>query len=131
MHLDRLISVLETVATAGRPLAAAELQEITGMPLPTCYRLLQMLKTHGMLEDPDSNKRYVIGERLVRIAFLSSTDLEVRDITGPALREVAIELGELNALVFQRPDLAGDLGQNITDQIEKFITCISYNAIYG
>lgn len=94
MHLARLISVLETIATAGRPLAASELQEITGMPLPTCYRLVQDLTQHGLLDDQHSNKRYVIGERLLRIAFLSSTDLQVSDITEPALKATASELGE-------------------------------------
>ncbi len=94
MHLERLISVLEAIAIAGRPLAANELQEMTGLPLPTCYRLLQLLKEQRLLEDPDSNNRYVIGERLVRIAFLAKTDADVCAVTAPVLKEATREFGE-------------------------------------
>ena len=51
MHLDRLVSVLEAIAIAGRALSAAELHDMTQLPLPTCYRLLQMLKDQRLLED--------------------------------------------------------------------------------
>lgn len=40
MHLDRLIAILEIIATAGRGLIAAEVQKATELPRPTCYRLL-------------------------------------------------------------------------------------------
>ena len=85
MHLDRLITVLETVAVAGRPITAAELQQASGLPRPTCYRLLQTLAEHRLLDEPDAGGRYLIGERLVRIALLGQTDLDVR----AALRALA------------------------------------------
>ncbi len=94
MHLDRLITVLEAIAIAGRPLSASELHELTRLPLPTCYRLLQMLKDQHLLEDPLSNNRYVIGERLVRIAFLGKTDSDVCSVTAPALKQATIDFGE-------------------------------------
>ncbi|MEP3276761.1 MAG: IclR family transcriptional regulator [Stappiaceae bacterium] len=94
MLLKRLISVLEAVAIAGRPMSASDLHEITGLPLPTCYRLLQMLAEQRLLDSSEGKSRYVIGERLVRIALLAKTDADVRDITAPILRETAIEFGE-------------------------------------
>lgn len=94
MHLDRLITVLEAVAISGRPLAPAELQQMTGLPIPTCYRLLQTLKEHRLLEDPQSNNRYVIGDRLTRIAFLAKTDADVCAVTAPSLRDASNEFGE-------------------------------------
>ena len=93
MHLDRLISVLETVAVAGRPISAADLQQATGLPRPTCYRLLQTLTQERLLdESPDGGVQ--IGERLVRIALLGRTDLDVCQTAAPALKEAAIALGE-------------------------------------
>jgi len=68
MHLDRLIAVLESVAIAGRPISAAELHQMSGLPRPTCYRLLQMLSEQGLLDGSDEDNRYIIGDRLVRIA---------------------------------------------------------------
>jgi DNA-binding IclR family transcriptional regulator len=94
MHLDRLIAVLEAVAVAGRPLSASELQQATGLPRPTCYRLLQTLAEHRLLEDPAANARYRIGERLTRIALLGKSDVDVRHAAAPTLRDAAIDLGE-------------------------------------
>jgi len=94
MHLDRLITVLETVAVAGRPISAAELQQATGLPRPTCYRLLQTLADHRLLDEPDAGSRYLIGERLIRIALLGQTDVDIRAAAAPALKEASVELGE-------------------------------------
>ena len=94
VHLDRLIAVLETVAIAGRALSPAEVQQATGLPRPTCYRLLQTLAEHRLLEEPDGASRYLIGERLKRIALLGQPDVDVCQAAAPALREAAIEFGE-------------------------------------
>jgi len=94
MHLDRLIAVLETVAVAGRPLSASELHHATGLPRPTCYRLLQTLAEHRLLEDPEDNARYRIGERLMRIALLGRPDADVCHAAAPAMKKAAIDLGE-------------------------------------
>lgn len=94
MHLDRLITVLESIAIAGRPLSAAELHEMTQLPLPTCYRMLQTLKEHHLLEDPDSNSRYIIGDRLIRIAHLARTDADVCGIAAPILKNATGDFGD-------------------------------------
>jgi len=94
MHLDRLISVLETVAIAGRPISAPELQKATGMPRPTCYRLLQTLAEHRLLDDPEGNARYLVGDRLIRIALMGKSDVDVRHAAAPAMKEAATDFGE-------------------------------------
>ncbi len=94
MHLDRLVTVLEAIAMAGRPLSPAELRDMTSLPLPTCYRLLQMLKDQRLLDDPEANSRYVIGDRLVRIAHLAKTDADVCGVTAPILKDAAVDFGE-------------------------------------
>ena len=75
MHLNRLIMTLETVAVADRPISAIELQQTTGLPRPTCYRLLQTLVEQRLLDKPDEAGRYLIGERLVQIALLGQADV--------------------------------------------------------
>ena len=94
MHLDRLIAVLETVAIAGRAVSPADVQRATGLPRPTCYRLLQTLAEHRLLDEPEGVSRYLIGERLKRIAILGQPDVDVCQATAPTLRETAIEFGE-------------------------------------
>lgn len=100
MNLDRLMSVLETIAIAGRPVSPSDLHEMTHLPLPTCYRLLQTLTDHGFLEDRNSTTRFLIGDRLVRIAHLAKTDADVCAIAAPALKQAAIDSGE--AVFFSR-----------------------------
>ena len=94
MHLDRLIAVLETVAIAGRAVSPADVQRVTGIPRPTCYRLLQTLAEHRLLDEPEGASRYLIGERLKRIAILGQPDADVCQAVAPTLRETAIEFGE-------------------------------------
>lgn len=94
MHLDRLITILEMIALAGRGLTAVEVQKATGLPRPTCYRLLQTLEKHGLIDDPNGTSRYVIGERLVRIALLGKSDIDVRRACAPALMTAATRFGD-------------------------------------
>lgn len=94
MHLDRLIAILEIVATVGRGLTAAEVQKATGLPRPTCYRLLHTLAEHRLIDDPDGNAQYVIGERLIRIALLGKSDIDVRRACAPALKAAAAKFGD-------------------------------------
>lgn len=94
MHLERLITVLEIVAVAGRPVSAAEIQKATGLPKPTCYRLFQTLLNKGLAEAPSGDGRVVIGERLIRIALLGKSDVDVRRAAAPLLRAAAVQFNE-------------------------------------
>ena len=94
MHLHRLIQVLETVAIAGKPVSPAEVQRVTGIPRPTCYRLLQTLASHRLLDQPGNTARYLVGDRLKRIALFGQSDADICLATAPALQEAAIEFGE-------------------------------------
>lgn len=94
MHLERLISVLEVVAVAGRPVSAVEVQKVTGLPKPTCYRLFQTLQDQGLIEAPSGDGRVVIGERLIRIALLGKSDVDVRRASAPLLKTAAVQFNE-------------------------------------
>jgi len=100
MHLDRLISILEAIAIAGRPLSPAEVTLATGLPRPTCYRLLQTLSEHRLLDESSDQSRYQIGDRLKRIILLGNSDNDVSQSAAPALKDAAIEFGE--AVFFSR-----------------------------
>lgn len=94
MHLDRIITLLETIATAGRPLSVMEVQQATELPRPTCYRLLQTMTDHGLLDDQDGDSKYVLGDRLIRIALLGTSDVDVRQAATPLMKEAANRLGQ-------------------------------------
>ncbi|MEP3277476.1 MAG: IclR family transcriptional regulator [Stappiaceae bacterium] len=94
MQLERLLNVLEMTAVAGRPISVAQLQKATGLPRPTCYRLVQTLIDHRLLDIPgDNGREYVIGERLIKLALLGKSDIDVRKATAAKIRQAAIHLG--------------------------------------
>lgn len=94
MHLDRLTAILETVAVAGRPVFVSEIQKATGLPKPTCYRLMQSLQDQKLLEQPADDGKYIIGERLIRIALLGKSDVDVRRCAAPLLKGAAVQINE-------------------------------------
>lgn len=94
MHLDRLMTILEIIAVAGRPVSATEIQKATGLPKPTCYRLVQTLQDQGLVTAPAGDGRVVIGERLIRIALLGKSDVNVRRAAAPLLKAAAVQFNE-------------------------------------
>ena len=94
MHLDRLITILETVAAAGREVSATDVQRVTGLPRPTCYRLLRTLAEHRLLDEPEDGAGFRIGRRLWRIALQGQTDADICRAAAPVLKEAAVEFGE-------------------------------------
>ncbi len=94
MHLERLINLLEIVSIIGRPVSATEMQAASGLPKPTCYRLVQTLHEQGLIEEAGGEGRYVIGERLIRIALLGKSDVDVRRVAAPLLKGAAVIFNE-------------------------------------
>ncbi|MDR9429000.1 MAG: IclR family transcriptional regulator [Salibaculum sp.] len=99
-----MIAVMEIIAVAGRPVSAVEVQKATGLPKPTCYRLLQALQEQGLVEAPSGDGRVVIGERLIRIALLGKSDADVRKAAAPLLKAAAVQFNETVFLARFRND---------------------------
>jgi len=93
MHLDRLMSVLEAVALAGRPVSAAEIVTATALPRPTCYRLIQSLADQRLLDEAEPG-RYITGTRLVRLALHGQPDQDISARAAPILQEAAETFGD-------------------------------------
>lgn len=94
MHLERLVSLMEIIAAAGKPVAVADIQAASDLPRPTCYRLVQTLREHGLIENTNEDGRYTIGDRLARIALSGKTDGDLSRVSAPLLRSAATTLNE-------------------------------------
>ncbi len=94
MHLERLIAILEIIAVSGRAISVSDIQKATALPKPTVYRLCSALADHQLIDGDEENSRYVIGERLIRIALLGKSDVDVRRVAAPILAKSAIKFGE-------------------------------------
>ena len=94
MHLDRLISLMEIISVAGRPVSVVEIQRATDLPKPSCYRLIQTLLEQRLIEEPGGAGKYIIGERFIRIALLGKSDVDVRRCAAPLMRSASITFNE-------------------------------------
>ncbi|WP_282608978.1 IclR family transcriptional regulator [Pelagibius sp. Alg239-R121] len=92
--LDRYAKILEAVTAIGEPVAVGSLAKLTGLPRPTCYRLVTALEKCGFLEAPENDGRYTIGMRLVRIALLGKPDGHVQRAISSVMEHMVVQVGE-------------------------------------
>ena len=89
--LERAFDLLEHLADAGGEMALSELTEVSGLPMPTIYRLMRTLVNHGYARQAPS-KRYALGPRLIRLGESSSRLLG--GWARPVLARLVDEVGE-------------------------------------
>jgi IclR family transcriptional regulator, acetate operon repressor len=65
----KAVAILESMATARRPLGVSELGVLLGLPKPTAHRIVRMLESEGLLQREPGSRRYVPGARLVRLGL--------------------------------------------------------------
>jgi IclR family acetate operon transcriptional repressor len=97
--LDRALQLLEHLADAGGSLRLAELEAVTGLPLPTVHRLVRSLVHNGFVRQEPS-RRYALGPRLIRLGECAGRALGSWSV--PRLKELVSETGETaNMAVFE------------------------------
>ncbi|NNN16340.1 MAG: IclR family transcriptional regulator [Acidimicrobiaceae bacterium] len=64
--LTRAFDLLEHMADAGGEIGITDLAKVSGLPLPTIYRLLRTLVNGGYVRQGPS-RRYALGPRLIRL----------------------------------------------------------------
>src|SRR3954453_4328122 len=89
--LERAFDLLEHLADAGGEMALSELTEVSGLPMPTIYRLMQTLVNRGYVRQEPS-KRYALGPRLIRLGDGASRLLGTW--ARPVLAGLVDEIGE-------------------------------------
>jgi IclR family acetate operon transcriptional repressor len=89
--LERAFELLEHLADAGGEMALSELTEVSGLPMPTIYRLMRTLVNRGYVRQEPS-KRYALGPRLIRLGDGASRLLGTW--ARPVLAELVDEVGE-------------------------------------
>jgi IclR family acetate operon transcriptional repressor len=89
--LERAFELLEHLADAGGQLALTELAEVSGLPMPTIYRLMRTLVNRGYVRQEPS-KRYALGPRLIHLGETAGRLLG--SWAQPALAQLVNEVGE-------------------------------------
>jgi DNA-binding IclR family transcriptional regulator len=66
---ERTLSLLEALATTGRPASLKELSAMCELPSATAFRLCQRMEAEGYLVRDAGSRRYTIGVRLMRLGL--------------------------------------------------------------
>jgi DNA-binding IclR family transcriptional regulator len=91
--VDRVVTVLETLAESGEGLRVSELAATLGVHKATASRLLATLGARGLL-DRDQNGRYRLGPAFLRFAAVALTGLEMVSQARPDLEALCARTGE-------------------------------------
>ncbi|MEW2356574.1 IclR family transcriptional regulator [Spirillospora sp. NPDC029432] len=89
--LERAFELLEHLADAGGEMALSELTEVSGLPMPTIYRLMRTLVNRGYVRQEPS-KRYALGPRLIKLG--EGAGRLLGSWARPALTRLVDEVGE-------------------------------------
>lgn len=91
---ERLLRLLHTVASAGRPLSLPEITDAVGLPRPTVYRLVALLEDTGHVIREADARRYSPGPELQRMALDVLQSQPRRAARYAVLRRLAARVGE-------------------------------------
>lgn len=92
--VGKAMSVLDLVASKGRPVRLVEVQDEAGYPKATLYRLLQSLVKEGLLTFSPERQTYALGLRLVRLAHSAWSQSSLGPVARPVIEALAAKVGE-------------------------------------
>lgn len=90
----RAFAALECVAAASAPLSLDDVTVRLGLPKPSVYRILTLLKDADLLQRDDASKRYTAGPRLTTFAVALWRNASLRVQWHRALEIAVAEIGE-------------------------------------
>jgi IclR family acetate operon transcriptional repressor len=90
----RAFAALECVAAASQPLTLDDITSSLGLPKPTVFRILNLLKEAGLLHRDVASKRYTAGLRLTTFAVDLWRNASLRVPWHHALETAVQEIGE-------------------------------------
>jgi DNA-binding IclR family transcriptional regulator len=90
--------VLQAFTVARHTLTARDLAESTGIPLPSMYRYIALLRETGLLIG-DERGCYHLSGRLISLARAAGAAESIISLADPVMRDLAAECGEAVILV--------------------------------
>ena len=88
------LRILEGFLRARRPLLAAEVATLTGLPRSSVFRVLKALRTAGFLFQDTQTRHYVLGPRMLQLGALAQEQLARDEVVTPPLLELGQTTGE-------------------------------------
>lgn len=92
--VSRIASLLRLAAELPGPFSLKDMAAASGLPVPTTYRLLDLLVKEGLLAHDGARRGYRIGTELYRIGSLVRARAPTSDLIVPILSKAVTEVGE-------------------------------------
>lgn len=113
--LDRAMAILSAFDEDHLQRSLSEIAEALDLNTSTTYRLLQSLKAHGLVTQPNGTKAYTPGPAILRLARLATRSLDLQEVARPIMRRLRDTIGETVGL----HSLRSDLYRVVVDQAES------------
>lgn len=94
--LDKAMRILQAFPGGDAALTPQEIAKLTGMPLPTVYRLAQEMAEHGWLMK--EGQRFRLGLTLLRLGAMVAEGIDIRSRALPHLRWLKEQTSENSEL---------------------------------
>lgn len=94
----RVLAVLLAFSSRQHTLTARDLAVSTGIPLPSMYRYIALLRDTGLLVGDDRGS-YRLSARLIALSRAAEAAESIIDIADPAMRRLSADTGETVILV--------------------------------
>jgi DNA-binding IclR family transcriptional regulator len=91
--VDRCLSIIEAVASAGKPVGVSALARQLGLPKATVHRICRSLMENGFAAQDDRTRRYHAGWRLYGLAARALTGAHLPRVVNAAMRELSMRTG--------------------------------------
>lgn len=88
------LKLLQVIPELGQEASARNIQQATGLPRPTVYRLLNTLEQEGFIERNPLAGEYVLGRQILRLAQRSLASSSLQERVRSTLLTIGRETGE-------------------------------------
>jgi DNA-binding IclR family transcriptional regulator len=88
--IERVVEMLRVVASRGRRgMRIADVATVSGLPMSTCFRMLQRLELEGLVERDALTRKYHLGPLLYELGLLARPRYELSTLCHEALELIA------------------------------------------
>lgn len=93
--IDRAVALLDAVATAGpRGVSLKHLTNRVGLFPSTGRTLLSALATHGLVDQDDASRRYILGSRMMEFTHTYLAQADLSAVAAPIIRRLWLDTEE-------------------------------------
>ncbi len=121
--IERVVGMLRVVASRGRRgMRIADVVAVSGLPMSTCFRMLQRLEVEGLVERDPLTRKYHLGPLLHELGLLAEPRYRLSELCDEALRVVADQTQDTVYLSERRGDESICTARSLGDYPIKALT---------